>query len=341
MKALLATSLLLLSSMVVAQQENDVDNKKNERGFYSKEARGWFFYDDPDLKEEKEKEKLPPPISSTGSESSPPAQEQIKLDVAWLREQIPVMLDAAQNDPTDENIAKYVFAQRLALDMSSRFQSRSMEFMEENPILDENNRRPTTGLNLVAFKGEVAENRKEIMDKLKQVSHIWFFYKSTCDFCHRQIPILNALHRRYEIETLAVSMDGKRISGMDEFLHRIDYDLKWTQEMNVVQTPTLMLVMNNGSGFTMLTNGLETLPAIEDRLLKMAKQMNVITEDEYESAQDVMDINSVKKVNGTIVADKKRMEEDPNYFIELMRQQIELNDRQFGSSMATENSNGN
>jgi conjugal transfer pilus assembly protein TraF len=341
MRLLLASCLILASSICLAQQTTESELKKNERGFYTKEAKGWFFYEDPDpeIAPEKEKPKpIPQPLAGTPSESQ---QEQIKLDVTWLRDNLPKMLDEAQNNPTDENIAKYTFAQRLALDMSSRFQTRAIDFMERNPILDENNRRPTTGINLIAFKGEVAEKRKKIMEKLKQVSHIWFFYKSSCDFCHRQIPILNALHTRYEIETLAVSMDGKKISNMDKFIHRVDYDLKWTQEMNVTRTPTLMLMMNDGSGFTMLTNGIETLPSIEDRLMKMALQMSVINQNEYDEAQDIMDINSLKKINGTILVDKKKMDEDPNYFVEVMKRQIELNNRQFGSNSVAEVINEN
>ena len=321
---------LLLTSTVHGQEMQHKESVKNERGFYSKEARGWLFYEDPEEKQEELPESPPPP--SVGGGSGNGSTQEVKLDVEWLRQNMPRMLDDAQNNPTTENLAKYAFAQRLLLDMTSRFQKGMITFMEENPILDEDNRRPTQAMNLVAFKGEVAEHRKQIMEKLKNVAHIWFFYKSTCEYCHRQIPILKALDRRYSIETLAVTMDGIRIEGMDEFLHRADAGLHWTQTMNVTQTPTLMLMMNDGSGFTKLTDGLETLPSIEERLMKVALKMNVITQAEFDAAQDVIDINSLKQVDGTLVADKERLESDPNYFIELMTRQIELNNKQFGAT---------
>lgn len=331
MKRLIAVSLtLLFASYGYAQEVRQEKPVKNERGFYSDEARGWLFYEDPEEEVEDKEKPLSPPTIGGGSGASQP--QEVKLDVEWLRENMPKMLDDAQNNPTTENLAKYAFAQRLLLDMTSRFQSGMINFMEENPILDENNRRPTAGMNLVAFKGEVAENRKAIMDKLKEVAHIWFFYKSTCEYCHRQIPILNALDRRYSIETLAVSMDGARIDGMNDFYHRVDTQLHWTKTMGVQRTPTLMLMMNDGSGFTKLTDGLETLPSIEEKLMKVALKMNVIDQEEFDSAQDVLDINSLKQVNGTLVADKERLESDPNYFIELMTRQIELNNKQFGST---------
>ena len=344
MKLLFTIPLLIFACTAFSQEVKPAEPTKNERGYYSKEARGWLFYEDPSLKPEKEKEEIKPITPSTPNQPSTPAEvgeNEVKLGVEWLRDNLPKMLDAAQDNPTDENIARYVYAQRLSLDMSSRFQSAAMGFMEKNPILDEGNRRPTTGIDLIAFKGETAEKRKAIMDKLKDLTHIWFFYKSTCEFCHKQIPILNALHTRYQIETLAVSMDGARISNMDKFLHRVDTNLEWTQRMNVTRTPTLMLMMNDGSGFTMLTNGLETLPSIEDRLMKMALDMNVITEREYEDAQDVIDINSLKRIDGSLVADKERLKNDPNYFAELIRQQIELNNRQFGSNAVDGEANDN
>ena len=342
MKTLLAVSLVLASTMALSQDDKDTKPKKNERGFYSEGARGWLFYEDPKLKPKEEKKKPPPPpapVAPVSKSKQEVSENEVKLSVEWLRDNLPQMLDDAQNNPTDENIARYMFAQRLSLDMSSRFQTATMDFMERNPILDENNRRPTTGIDLVAFKGETAVKRKAVMDKLKQKAHLWFFYKSTCEFCHKQIPILNAVFSRYEIETLAVTMDGARISNMDKFLHRVDTNLEWTRRMNVTRTPTIMLMMNDGSGFTTLTNGLETLPSIEEKLMKKALEMGVITEREFEDAQSVIDINSLKKVDGALVADKERLENDPNYFAEIIRRQIELNNRQFGSS-AVEESNG-
>lgn len=331
----LIVSCLILASGAVAQDDDENKRRSNTEKptYYSPDSKGWFFYDESIfLKNEEEPEIQQPTPEKAINQNNKSEPTQVALDVTWLRDNMPQMLDDMQNNPTDENIARYVFAQRLLLDMSSRVSTNVMRFMEENPILDENNRRPTTGMDLVTFKGQVADNRKSVMSKIADKAHVWFFYKSTCDFCHRQIPILQAFYRRYGVTVLAVSMDGPRIAGMDNFSHRVDTNRFWTQQMNITRTPTLMLMMNDGSGFTKLTNGLETLPFIEDRIMTIGRQMDLITEEELEKAQDVLDINSLKKVDGTLLADKNRLETDANYFAELVRAQIELNGEYFGNS---------
>ena len=42
--------------------------------------------------------------------------------------------------------------------------------------------------------------------------------------------------------------------------------------------------------------------------------------------------NYRKKVDGVLVADKDRLEKDPDYFIELMKSQLEMNNQRFNNS---------
>ena len=52
----------------------------------------------------------------------------------------------------------------------------------------------------------------------------------------------------------------------------------------------------------------------------------------HEKTKAVYDINSVKKIDGVLVADKDRLEKDPDYFIELMKSQLEMNSQRFNNS---------
>ena len=55
-------------------------------------------------------------------------EEKVRLDVAWLRSKIPEYQEVAINNPTRENIARYMYVQRYMLDMGSRFATKTTEF---------------------------------------------------------------------------------------------------------------------------------------------------------------------------------------------------------------------
>ena len=61
----------------------------------------------------------------------------------WIREHIGRYRDAAIDDPTPQNVALYLYLQRVALDKSSRFAAATQRAVQLDPFLDEITRRPT------------------------------------------------------------------------------------------------------------------------------------------------------------------------------------------------------
>lgn len=330
-KIAVVMSLLLCSTSFVSASEPQ-QKSKNERGFFSDMARGWHFYEDPD--EEKEEEPVDEAIQPNSHPQNPQAQqaEEVRLDIQWLRDNIPKLMDAAQNNPTKENISKYAYAQRLMLDMSSRFATRMSEYMSMDTVLDEEKRRPTTTIGLSGFSKQIYESKKQAMDLINEKAHLWYFYKSTCPYCQKQTPILNTLHELYGTEILAITMDNIRSPGIESFKHRADTNLIASKKMGITRTPTIVMMKNDGSGYVNVTVGIETLERLEDRIILLGKEMGLISDDLYEKTKAVYDINSVKKVDGVLVADKERLNNDPNYFIELMKSQLEMNNQRFNNS---------
>ena len=111
----LILSVLLLTSTVSQATEPD---------FYKDKERGWFWKEDPVKKEEVEKSLNPPMAPSTK-----PAREKIPLDTKWLKENLETIMYRAMDNPTEENLASFAWAQRLMLDMGSRFSSKMSYFM--------------------------------------------------------------------------------------------------------------------------------------------------------------------------------------------------------------------
>lgn len=323
---------LLLCANSFANAAAPQEKTKNERGFFSDGARGWHFYEDPEEEKEEElvEEDAQPSMAPQKVQSQ--QKEEVRLDIQWLRDNIPKLMDEAQNNPTKENISKYAYAQRLMLDMSSRFATRMSEYMAMDTVLDEEKRRPTTTIGLSGFSKQIYDSKKQAMDLINEKAHLWYFYKSTCPYCQKQTPILATLHEIYETEILAITMDNKRSPGMESFKHRADTNLIASKKMGVTRTPTIVMMKNDGSGYVNVTVGIETLERLEDRIILLGKEMGLISDELYEKTKAVYDINAVKKVDGVLVADKERLDKDPNYFIDLMKSQLEMNNQRFNNS---------
>ena len=291
--------------------------------FYSERERGWFWHEPDDPEPEKEDEAEPP--ATPLPETTPRKQESavIPLDAQWLEENIPVLMRAAINNPTRENIAAYAYAQRLMMDMSSRFSTRMMEFMALEDSLSEEARRPTSAFSLQSFKDETAQNLRGAINKVGSQSHLWFFFSSTCGYCQRQIPILRELVRRYDVEVLAVSLDGYSMPGLEDFEHVYDDDMSVAMRLGVEFTPTTFLVSNDGEYFANIGAGLSTLPELESRFLIASKDSGFITDDEYMLATSVRDVNVVSREDGVIMAERELIESDPGYLADMLRTRLQ------------------
>ncbi|ALU46141.1 conjugal transfer protein TraF [Pseudoalteromonas rubra] len=288
--------------------------------FYDDRFRGWYWFEDPVVEQDSE----PEPAPDTSPTQTPPAQpdkEWVALDVTWLREKFPEYRDAAINNPTRENIARFLYAQRYMLDISSRFSTKAMEFSELETPLHEAKRRPFSTFSLNVFKDETRQALSAVLDKVNARTHLWFFFTADCSYCRKQVPILKELAIRHQVNVLAVSMDGSMLPGLEEFEVVTDTS-NVAGRFNVTYTPTILMALNDGSGFTLLGEGLTSLPDIQDRLLLASRMKGVINTQEYELTQGVREINVLTDSEGTMMADRQLLENDPGYLAELLRQKL-------------------
>ncbi len=314
--------------------------EQNPPSFYEKKEEGWFWHEPIEEAEQEEEKEVPKATPAPAPKEAEKEPEQVPLDVDWLKENIPVLMKNAINNPTPENVAAYAYAQRLMMDMSSRFASRMMDFMSLEHELSEENRRPTSAFSLRTFKDETAKGLKTAINKIGENAHVWFFFRSDCPYCAQQIPILKELVRRYDLDVLAVSMDGGVMPGLGDFEVVIDTNYQATTELNVQYTPTVFVVSNDGENFANIAEGLTILPDLEDRLLLASKQQGFITDEDYMYATNVRDINVVAREDGTILADKEAIEEDTGYLADLLRERLRQFEM-FGRTKAREDLNEN
>ena len=289
--------------------------------FYQDKERGWFWFEDPEVVEDEPEKKPSPPTPSPSKTETKDDEKLVRLDVKWLKEKIPEVRDAAINNPTNKNIARFLYAQRYMLDMATRFSTRAVEFSKFEAELDESRRRPMNTLSLNAFKDQTKNAISEVISNVNSKAHLWFFFSSDCSYCVQQISVLKELQIRFDIDVLAISLDGGRLPGLEQFETVVD-TAGVAEQFNVRYTPTIILAENEGKGFARLGEGLTSLPTLQDRLLVGARMQNIITNKQYQLTQDVREINVLTDVDGTMLADADLLEKDPGYLAEILKSKL-------------------
>lgn len=281
--------------------------------FFEDKERGWFWHES--LPAENEPEEITPAPSTA-------TQQKVELSTTWLKSQLPVLLDKAINNPTEANLSAYAYAQRLMLDQASRFSSKMDEFMSTESFLDESRRRPSVSFELNAFEAERSEVVKSVVKEVSSQSKgLFFFYASDCGFCHKMVPVLTELKRRHNLKILAVSMDGGVIPGMEGFDIVSDESGDVSRKFSVNVTPTIHLVKMDNSA-ELVAEGLKPITELEDRLLLAGRKVGLITKEMFAKTRSVREVNVFKNEDGNILADKERLESDPEYLAEILRMQL-------------------
>ncbi|MDC9530209.1 conjugal transfer protein TraF [Pseudoalteromonas sp. Angola-7] len=292
-----------------------------EPTFYGDKFRGWYWFEEPPTEPEEKPQEEKPPTPTQQKTEDEKKGDKIRLDVAWLRSKIPEYQEAAINNPTRENLARYLYTQRYMLDISSRFATKATEFNQFESELDETKRRPMSSFSLNVFKEETKRSISQVLDSINEKTHIWFFFSSNCAYCKQQLPLLKELNIRFGVNILAISMDGSVLPGMDDMEVVVD-KTNVAERFGVTFTPTMFMALNDGSGFTKIGEGLTTLPLMQDRILLSARLKNVITDEQYQLTQNVREINVLTDTDGTMLADAELIENDPGYLAEILKSKL-------------------
>lgn len=297
-----------------------------EPSFYDQRQRGWFWHEpdpepEPEKKSEDKSSPETPPSPQDSKPQSAPGQLQA-LNTKWLKENLEVLMQKAIDNPTRENVAAYAYANRLLMDISTRFSVKMKEFGDLEVELQESNRRPMSSFALDEFHAERDNVVRSVMGELKEKSHLWFFFSSTCPYCMKQIPVLQEFYARTGIPILAISIDGGTLPGLEDFKTVYDVGNRVSRMFNVRVTPTMHLVDNSQKKPLPLPEGLSDLPQLESRVLLASRQAGLITEESYQLAKSVRDITVFKNKEGEILVDKAKLESEPGYLADVLRQRL-------------------
>lgn len=168
---------------------------------------GWNFYCD--NKKNKKKE----PKDSKKEEATSPTIAQIATNkTKEIKKRHQELLDIATHFPTQENIRNYIEFNQMMLDKSSYFAEVSKRAIWQTPEINYALKRPINSAGKRVWIEE--KNKKEVqaVRSLKDKFGIFFFYRSDCPYCHAFSPTLKKLAKEFDIDIMAISMDGVKLS---------------------------------------------------------------------------------------------------------------------------------
>lgn len=254
--------------------------------YYSRKEEGWFWYevvedeqvtDDileqtknnetKNLNQENDKQSKKMPIVNFIGEDG-----LYKAEI--LNKIIPQALNKALDNPTYQNVEHYYFLQKMAMDKSQNFEVASQRIPLINPVYDELRlREQSINANFIKF-----QNDKDLLnDRLKEISKkagIFFFYKSTCNYCHlakRQVEMLSNLN----FKVYGISLDNNKFNDLNVIKNEFDKNLR--THFSIKSVPSFVLVAPlSEKKFTVLSSSFINDNLLINRIVQGAYLLDIL-----------------------------------------------------------------
>ena len=313
--ALLLCTAILIDTEVHADQNEVARAKLGAGGFFQHQEEGWFWYQDP-------REAVPPAIPEAPEDEPPaaqPGQPELKkpgvepFSAAWLRENMPRLLDRAINDPTEKNVKAYEYAKRVMLDRAQRYAEMTRHVIANDPNLDENNRVPFATFAKQSFLRTQKAELGKAMTYLSEKAGIWMFFDSTCDFCHIQAQTVLKVSEDFGFITRFISVNGQGLPMLREYYD----DNGWAKALGLKMTPTTVLVVPPDK-FYIVSQGAMAEDQLQERIL-VAADSNGLLPEEFQKGT-----RAYSKGLFTTEDLADGAESDPDVWLQLLQDRLEV-----------------
>ena len=266
------------------QQNQDLDAATISQFFDDKE-RGWFWYEQlPEEDKEKVKEiianKNPTVIQPDEKKTVPKTpKEDESLSTAWFKENFQNYMNAAIDNPYDkEAMRNYLYLEKFMTDRAKAFAYQREAAVMAEPFLDATSNRPLANFGMRSMNKQANQNKNLILGELAKHTGIYFFYRSDNIFSLQQAPLIKALEREFGFEVKAVSLDNKPLPDnlWDDFIN----DNGQAEGLGIKQLPASYLFNPQSNTVELISEGLQSLPQLEKRLLHASLRTGLITEEQ-------------------------------------------------------------
>jgi conjugal transfer pilus assembly protein TraF len=303
---LLGVSLGLWGTAIA---ENTSPRKESQFEAFKGDGYYWYKQDPEEGPKPAPKVAVPNPVVAA------PAKEPLKaLSTEWMRTNMPKLLDAAVDNPTTENVANYMYAQRVLLDKSQNFSEKVKEVVSSDPFLDENNRVPIAQFAQAGFSRNTKAGQDEVLSFLGGKGGLWVFIDepekcSACaDYAHnilegnKSAPGI-ATQFKFDYRKINVSTPAGKAAA---------------KRLKLTVTPTTVLVIPP-AGFFLVSQGLMSQTQLSERLLIAAKTSGILTKELEEKVNPyAKGVLTTDEISGAIPSN------DPFEVMKSLRQRIKV-----------------
>lgn len=332
-----AFSLSLLFSVLPAhaqegKKDGDYLQRKNQNTKPVRAAGeddlGWNFYFPDEMKKPKE-EVMPP----TPSQPAPSDAKKIKpMSVEWFSEHYPAIRNRAINDPTPENLAAELFAQKVMLDKSEVY-SRKRQFVQStDPFLQEGTRLPMFGAASTAMVSENLQLKTEALSDVFDSTGMIIFYDHACTYCRKVIPIINYLKSTYP--DFDIRIMGRNTPKPD-FIPTVREDIpiypdevfKMAENLPIpIQHWPAFLLTQPPNNAYIVAQGAVSRTELFNRILNVSFEQKILGKDWYEKINK----NQAGLIASSMYASlEDGIEDDPTALIDAVIKMIKQSDSSF------------
>lgn len=189
---------IILILIVFFNMENTAN--ANQQTFYDGHEEGWHWYQDP---REKSSDETKEDILTSPKRQ---ALEIQKMDDK--RRLLKSTLDLAINEPTEENVARYMVLENQVSQQSSVFSKMRKQVLLKYPDLDFTLTHPVNAAAIQVKEESDHATRIQTIRAFAKHAGLFFFYKSTCPYCRKFAPILKDFAERNDIDVIGITLDG-------------------------------------------------------------------------------------------------------------------------------------
>jgi conjugal transfer pilus assembly protein TraF len=261
-------------------------------GPFNSYPHGYFWYEQPVLPLPPDEQPEPLPAekatASIPDTSAPPPT--VIGSAKWLRETVDMFKEKALDNPSQENVRAYFYAQKLAMNRANEFSDAAQRVVLADANLDENNRRPMAEFVSRTMDLEAAKAQNKVLSTLAKTVGIVYVYRSDCPFCAQEAPVLQSFARLHGFIVKAISADGLPMPGNEFPDWR--YDPALLQKLRVNQTPSLYLI-RPPDGLVQFADTAISMDMMNQRIVSVSTDAGWLSEAEMASTRPVAPLPNV------------------------------------------------
>lgn len=294
----LVTSRTLQATPPPPSQPAAIAEGEDMRPFFKEDIwrdpdRGFFFAPDPRDVAQPKKPEPPKPMAAPK-----PKRFEEFTTAKEVQAEHDRLRDQAILRPSEQNVLDYHRFKTAMISQSEKFAAVSQRVIWNNPDIDYNAERASAGFANSNVVDKTIDFESDLVKQYAANYGVLFFFRSDCGYCHEQVPVLGELQRKFGMEVLGVSLDGKPIPNVRKWMPDNGVSMRVSGGKGVKSTPSLYLVSKDQSDVVFLGSGVIAMDEIGYRLrLQTMKR----AEDVYRPAMsDPRLVNSQYKAAGRV-----------------------------------------